>query len=102
MKRNIIILNIFFILLFIIFLILSLYIGSYIGFFFIPILCFLPFAFRRKSREGVILDQPQQQFYTFKEEFTKPEVRYCPVCRGAIKEPIAKYCYHCGSKLNKN
>lgn len=90
MKRSFIILNIVFIIIFIIFLLLSIFIGTYIGFFFIPILCFLPFAFRKRSG-----------FYKLKEG-SKPEIRYCPVCKGVIKEPIAKFCYHCGSKLNNN
>ncbi|MFX0141857.1 MAG: hypothetical protein ACFFDN_49935 [Candidatus Hodarchaeota archaeon] len=30
------------------------------------------------------------------------EIKNCSVCGGEIKEPIAKFCYHCGSKLNNN
>ena len=101
MKRSFIILNIIFIIIFIIFLLLSIFIGTYIGFFFIPILCFLPFAFRKRSKEGLIYDESQQKVYKLKEEI-KPKIRYCPVCEGVIKEPIAKFCYHCGSKLNNN
>ncbi len=98
MKRFII-LNIFFVILFIFFLLLSLYIG---WFFFIPIICFLPFLFRRKNREEVIADKTQPQDYFLKEPKTDYKVRYCSDCGGIIKEPVAKYCYHCGSKLNKN
>ena len=86
MKRNFIILNIFFVILFIISIILSFYIGF---FFFIPIICFLPFALRGKSiaRENLRVFKP--------EPFSS-----CRACGGEIKESIAKYCYHCGSKLN--
>ena len=31
-----------------------------------------------------------------------PRIRKCPVCDGEIREQIAKYCYHCSSKLNGN
>ena len=95
MRRTIIILNIFFVILFLIFLLLSIFYGSIIGFFFIPLLCFLPFAFRKKTSKGIIFDDSQGQVY-------KPKIRYCPVCEGEIREPIAKFCYHCGSKLNNN
>ena len=86
MNRNFIILNIFFVILFIISIVLSFYIGF---FFFIPIICFLPFALRGKSiaRENLRVVKP--------EPFSS-----CRACGGEIKESIAKYCYHCGSKLN--
>ena len=93
MRRNIIILNIIFVILFLIFLFLSIFYGSFIGFFFIPILCCLPFAFRKKAPKGLLFDESQLDAY---------KIRYCPVCEGEIKEPIAKFCYHCGSKLNNN
>lgn len=96
MRRNILILNIFFVILFLIFLFLSIFYGSIIGFFFIPLLCFLPFAFRKKSSQGIMLDE-----YKSKQEDVY-KTRYCPVCEGEIKEPVAKFCYHCGSKLHNN
>ncbi|MFX1338591.1 MAG: hypothetical protein ACFFDK_08270 [Promethearchaeota archaeon] len=39
------------------------------------------------------------------EPFFEPYIqslRRCPVCNGEIKEPIAKFCYHCGAKLNND
>jgi predicted amidophosphoribosyltransferase len=32
----------------------------------------------------------------------KSEIRYCPGCKGEISQVNAKYCYHCGLKLNNN
>ncbi len=93
MRHTIIILNIFFVILFLIFLLLSIFYGSIIGFFFIPLLCFLPFAFRKNSDKGIMLNNSEGQGY---------KIRYCPVCEGEIKEAIAKFCYHCGSKLHNN
>ncbi len=101
MRRTIIILNIFFVILFLIFLLLSIFYGSIIGFFFIPLLCFLPFAFRKNSSKGKMSDESQQQSYKFKEDLSA-KIRYCPVCEGEIREAIAKFCYHCGFKLNNN
>ncbi len=99
MKRNyIILINVFFVVLAAVCLIFSFYIGV---FFFLPILCFLPFMFKGKG-------QPKSEFIDFKEQKrdllkeTGLELRYCPACGGEIKEPIAKFCYHCGSKLNKS
>ena len=99
MRRTIIILNIFFVILSLIFLLLSIFYGSIIGFFFIPLLCFLPFAFRKNSRKGMMFDNSQGQEYKSNQEY---KIRYCPVCEGEIKEAIAKFCYHCGSKLPNN
>lgn len=92
MKRNFIILNIFFVIFLVICIILSFYIGF---FFFIPIICFLPFALRGKSKA-------RENFKEFKAEPKGNGIkfRFCVVCGGEIKESIAKYCYHCGSKLN--
>ena len=101
MRRTIIILNIFFVILFLIFLLLSIFYGSIIGFFFIPLLCFLPFAFRKNSSKGIMLDNSQVQGYKSKQE-DPYKIRYCPVCEGEIKEAVAKFCYHCGSKLHNN
>ncbi|NVM37486.1 MAG: hypothetical protein HWN81_17960 [Candidatus Lokiarchaeota archaeon] len=28
------------------------------------------------------------------------EIRYCSNCGGEITKSIAKFCYHCGEKLN--
>ncbi len=101
MRRTIIILNIFFVILFLVFLLLSIFYGSIIGFFFIPLLCFLPFAFRKKSRKGLMFDNSQRQEYISRPE-NDYKIRYCPVCDGEIKESVAKFCYHCGSKLHNN
>ena len=91
MRRNIIILNIIFVILFLFFLLLSIFYGTFIGCFFIPILCCLPFAFRKKGHNGLLFDESQLKAY---------KVRYCPVCKGEIKESIAKFCLLCGAKLN--
>ncbi|MFX1391186.1 MAG: hypothetical protein ACFE9Z_14060 [Promethearchaeota archaeon] len=32
----------------------------------------------------------------------KEVIRYCSRCGGEINESIAKFCYHCGLKLNNN
>ena len=49
-----------------------------------------------KSSQGIMLDE-----YKSKQEDAY-KIRYCPVCNGEIKEPVAKFCYHCGSKLHNN
>ncbi len=95
MKRNIV-LNIIFIALFVVFLVLSLLIDF---FFFIPIICFLPFSFstiRNKSKD-------YEERSTRNSSYTGSKnlnARYCKRCGGEITEPIAQYCYHCGEKLN--
>lgn len=95
MKRRIILLNIFFIILFVIFLILSLFFWFFllIPFFFLPIVCYLPFAFKGREKRLNSLLEPDSQYLGIKK---------CSVCGGEIKEPNAKFCYHCGSKLNNN
>ena len=102
MKRNyIILINVCFVILAIICLIFSFYLGF---FFFLPIICFLPFIFKGRG-------QPKSEFVDFKESPREKRdllrevglgLRYCPSCGGEIKEPIAKFCYHCGSKLNNS
>lgn len=62
-----------------------------IPFFFLPIICWIPFLFKRRSRDFA----PQQTLY---EPYVQA-LRTCPVCGGEIKESIAKFCYHCGAKL---
>ncbi|TFG04990.1 MAG: hypothetical protein EU539_09905 [Promethearchaeota archaeon] len=93
-RRNIILINILFVLITVISLIISFVFQSFflIPFFFLPICCFLPFAF--KSR-------PLARGRFEPNEFeTKNQMRYCPKCGGIIREPLAKYCYHCGKKLD--
>lgn len=96
MKRNkIILINIIFVVMTVLFLILSLILNFifFIPFFFLPIFCWLPFIFKNKSRE----------FSDFSShDLQNQDSKYCPICRGEIKEPIAKFCYHCGANLNKN
>ena len=52
--------------------------------------------------------QPKSEFFDFNEKKSDLlkeiglELRYCPVCGGEIREPIAKFCYHCSSKLNNS
>lgn len=92
MRRNII-LNIIFLALFITCLFLSFMIDF---FFFIPIICFLPFTFKTKRFS-------ENTFNGIKNEdsnYRKLKVRYCSSCGGKITEPIAIFCYHCGEKLN--
>ncbi|MFX0036994.1 MAG: hypothetical protein ACFE9I_15290 [Candidatus Hermodarchaeota archaeon] len=92
MRRNII-LNLAFLALFIIFLILSIMIDF---FFFIPIICFLPFTFRTKKFNKNNL----HDLTTENSKFKNLGIRYCSHCGGKITEPIAKFCYHCGEHLN--
>ncbi len=94
-KRKIILINIIFIVLTVVFLLLSLILNIvyFIPFFFLPIICWLPFAF--KGRKQNLADN---ESYVL----PKQSIRYCPICRGEIKEPIAKFCYHCGAKLNND
>ena len=96
MKRNLV-LNIIFIALFILFLVLSLMINS---FFFIPIICFLPFSFNSFKRNRTYYEEKSTQ--SSSQTVSKNlEIRYCQRCGGEITEPLAVYCYHCGEKLNK-
>jgi len=93
-KRRILLINIIFIILTVFFLVLSLILNLWyaIPFFFLPIICWLPFIFKGRRRD-----------LATQESFHKPyfqALRKCPVCAGEIKEPIAKFCYHCGAKLN--
>jgi hypothetical protein len=93
MNRNIVF-NLLFIALFIIFLVLSLLIDF---FFFIPIICFLPFSFSTIRNK----DKKISQFSSYKSS-KNLEVRYCQKCGGKITESQAQFCYHCGEKLNIN
>lgn len=98
-KRRIILINVAFIILTVFFLVLSLILNFWyaIPFFFLPIICWLPFLFKGKKRTLAA----HEPYY---EPYIQPSqtLRYCPVCGGEIKEPIAKFCYHCGAKLNKD
>jgi hypothetical protein len=95
MKRNTV-LNILFIALFIIFLIISLLVDF---FFFIPIVCFLPFSFNTlRNKENDIEERSPQALRHSKA--TQIEIKYCQKCGGEIREPKAQFCYHCGEKLN--
>jgi len=100
MKRNIV-LNLIFISVFILFLILSLLIDF---FFFIPIICFLPFSFRAFKRNNSYIETRPNEIPSFQTSKTS-EIKYCPRCGGEITKSIeieAFYCYHCGEKLNNN
>ena len=94
-NRNIV-LNLIFIALFVFFLILSLLIDF---FFFIPLICFLPFSFRTIKYNKENLEERPAESPTYKNS-TNLKTRYCPRCSGEITQIIAKYCYHCGEKLN--
>ncbi|MFW9818643.1 MAG: hypothetical protein ACFFE5_03455 [Candidatus Thorarchaeota archaeon] len=94
MKRNNV-LNLLFIAIFIVFLVLSLLIDF---FFFLPIICFIPFSvknFRNKDND----EKKSPQFSTFTDH-KNFEIRYCQKCGGEITERKAQFCYHCGEKLN--
>jgi len=95
MKHNLI-LNIIFIAILIVSSILSLIIDFL---FFIPIICFLPFSFRTKSRKKVN-NEKSNIVISAEQDFKRLEIRYCPKCGGEITKSIAKFCYHCGEKLN--
>ncbi|MDX1797646.1 MAG: hypothetical protein R3255_03265 [Candidatus Lokiarchaeia archaeon] len=95
MNRNIV-LNLIFIALFIVFLVLSLLIDY---FFFIPIICLLPFSFSTIRNKDKVYEKGTPQTSSYNR--TKyEEVRYCQKCGGEITEPKAQFCYHCGEKLN--
>ncbi|MHA1489489.1 MAG: hypothetical protein ACTSRI_07525 [Promethearchaeota archaeon] len=106
MKRNIFI-NLIFLVIFFFFLILSLTCNF---FFFLPIFCILPFSCRTRNRikrnqdyQYDVQAQPIQVDKEDSDSITKlarnTEIRYCPICGGAIKEPVAKFCYYCGAEL---
>jgi hypothetical protein len=84
------------------FLILSLLLNFvyFIPFFFLPLCCWLPFAFRGRRE----MRSEYQPYYepTSPQKLKEEGIQYCPVCGGEIRETIAKYCYHCGAKLHKN
>ena len=96
MKRNLI-LNLLFIALLITFLTLSFIIDF---FFFIPIICILPFSFKSNKHNEFRSEPKIQENYSYSTH-ENLEVRYCPRCGGEISESIARFCYHCGEKLNK-
>ncbi len=96
MMKQSIILNILLIALFIVFLVLSLLIEF---FFFIPIICFLPFSFNTIRSKNKNYEERSFQASAYKD--TKNiEVTYCKKGGGEITEPKAQFCYHCGEKLN--
>jgi len=95
MKRNII-LNLLFIVLTLVFVILSFIIDF---FFFIPIICFLPFSFRSTRKNGIKTGARINKDYSY-QSHENLEVRHCPRCGGEITKSIARFCYHCGEKLN--
>ena len=99
-RRNIVLINLVFIVLTIISLIISFIFQTLflIPFFFLPICCFLPFAFKSRSFRQV----PYEPYKSIDESQIEEQLkkRLCPKCGGEIREPIAKFCYHCGEKLN--
>ena len=68
-------------------------------FFFIPIVCFLPFSFRTRYRNKNNIEKGSTENMSY-ENSTSLKVRYCSNCEGDITKSIAKFCYHCGEKLN--
>ena len=97
MKRNFI-LNLIFIAIFILFLVLTLLIDF---FFFIPIICFLPFSFRTFEQNNAYIENNSSETLSSR-DFKNSEIRYCPKCGEKITKSIAKFCYICGEKLNSN
>ena len=90
------VLNLLFIVIFVISLILSFIIDF---FFFIPIICFLRFSFRstrpnKFKSETRINENHSNQYHK------NLEVRHCSGCGGEITKSNARFCYHCGEKLN--
>jgi Ca2+/Na+ antiporter len=105
MKRKYVLINVAFLALFILFFILSIYFYFFllIPFFFLPIICYLPFIFKRNrnyKRSPIDREINSQEKET--EIKKEQELRFCSQCGGQIKEPIARYCYHCGAKLIDN
>ena len=97
MNRNII-LNLIFFVLFLVFLILSI---AFKFFYFIPIVCFLPFSFKTLNKNKVKYKENIKEQSTY-QNYKYLEKRYCPRCGGEITKAIAKFCYHCGEKLTNN
>ncbi len=96
MNRNNV-LNLLFIGLFILFAILSFSIDF---FFFIPIICFLPFSFRTNRENKIKGENKITKDFSFQNS-KDSIIRYCPRCGGEVSKLNAKFCYHCGEKLNK-
>ncbi len=94
MKRKIL-LNLIFIALFVVFLILSFMIDF---FFFIPIICFLPFSFKSNKFTRSNLERIESKQVSN----IDLEIRSCPKCGCDIALNGVKFCYHCGVKLNDN
>ncbi|MFO8017048.1 MAG: zinc ribbon domain-containing protein [Promethearchaeia archaeon] len=89
-RKKYLLLNILFIAISIAFLILSFMFKT---FFFLPILCCLPFT----CSSGYFADTEQKKPGFIRTEYPKQQV--CPYCKEIIEQPDAKYCYHCGAKL---
>ncbi|MFW9987521.1 MAG: hypothetical protein ACFFC3_02610 [Candidatus Odinarchaeota archaeon] len=68
-------------------------------FFFIPILYFLPFSFRTRTRKKLNFKQSLPE-NSSGQNSKRIKVKYCPKCGGQMKQSIAKFYYHCGEKLN--
>ncbi|MFX0000552.1 MAG: hypothetical protein ACFE9Q_10100 [Candidatus Hodarchaeota archaeon] len=70
-------------------------------FFFLPIICFLPFSFRSFNKSKVKNKEYIKEPSTY-QNYKYLEKRYCPSCGGEITKVIAKFCYRCGEKLNND
>lgn len=97
MNRNIV-LNLVFIAIFILFLVLSFTIDF---FFFLPIICFLPFSFKSIKNKKSYAEEISSDSSSFRAS-KKSAIIYCPRCNREINQSNAKFCYHCGLKLNNN
>ncbi|MFX1409883.1 MAG: hypothetical protein ACFFA6_06000 [Promethearchaeota archaeon] len=96
-NENRIVINLFFLALFIFFLILTFTIDI---FFFIPLICFLPFSFKQNKEK--ISSIPAEKDLSKKNEDKLLRIKYCSNCRTKILDINAKYCAQCGIELKYN
>ncbi len=89
-----IIFNLFFLALFVLFLILSFIIDF---FFFIPLICILPFSF--KHNRGNIYPIQAKNNLIKKKEDNLLGIKLCPNCKSKILDPNAKFFAQCGIEL---
>ncbi|MBD3341663.1 MAG: hypothetical protein GF353_21340 [Candidatus Lokiarchaeota archaeon] len=95
--RKALLLNLVFIIISIICITLSFYIGF---FFFLPIICFLPFTLRGFKGRNKSKEDYEENLY-IRERSLGQTTRRCPSCGGLIQQPDAKFCYHCGKRLKE-
>jgi hypothetical protein len=86
--------NVLFLALFIFFLILSFMLDF---FFFIPLICIIPFSFKRTREETYSLQG--ENHLVNKKGDNILETKLCPNCNSRILDPTAKFCAQCGIEL---